>query len=245
MEGHKKKVTDVMFHPTENIAFSCSSDRTAIVWNLKEAKPSNVVKNHTEEVTGCTLHATGLYWVTGSLDNSWAFHDIPTATCLSQISAEAGVSAVSFHPDGLILGTGLVDSTIKIWDAKTQKKAATFEGHKGKITDLSFSENGYYLATSAEDNTVKLWDLRKLKNIQTVDTGSSVSSVDFDYTGTYLAVACGNDIRLYMGKNLTQLTSLSQHTQATTDVKWGTDAQLLVSTSMDRNIKFWGKKGKK
>ena len=54
----------------------------------------------------------------------------------------------------------------------------------------------YYLATGAQDATVKLWDLRKLKNFKTLsfDEGHIVNTLDFDYSGSYLAVG-GSDLR--------------------------------------------------
>lgn len=80
-------------------------------------------------------------------------------------AGEGGYSAVSFHPDGLILGTGTQDKLVRVWELRTQKNVAQFEGHAGPVLGLSFSENGYHLATAAADG-VKLWDLRKLKNIR-------------------------------------------------------------------------------
>ena len=50
---------------------------------------------------------------------------------------------MQFHPDGLILGTGTVGNRIRVWDVKTMANVASFDGHKGKVTDISFSENGY------------------------------------------------------------------------------------------------------
>ena len=74
--------------------------------------------------------------------------------------------------------------------------------------------SSYYLATSAHDASVKLWDLRKLKNFKTLSFDNDahqarhlferivmlnyrftkVAHVDFDYSGSYLAVG-GTDIR--------------------------------------------------
>jgi len=108
---------------------------------------------------------------------------------------------------------------------------------------LAFSENGYYLATAATDDTIKLWDLRKLKNFHTIDLPNKfgVSAVSWDYSGSYLAAA-GSDIRLFVGKTLNHAVTLTGHTSKVTDVKWGADAKFLASTSMDRSLKFWGKK---
>jgi pre-mRNA-processing factor 19 len=145
----------------------------------------------------------------------------------------------------LILGTGTEGSDVKIWDVKTQKNVATFEGHTGTVSSLSFSENGYYLATAAQ-NVVKLWDLRKLKNFHSLDlpSGHDVTAVDWDYSGTYLAVA-SEDIRVYIGKTLNHVGTFSKHSKTVTDVKWGQMANFLASCSMDRSLKVWGIKEKK
>jgi len=238
---HKKSITDVLFHPTQEIFFTCSTDHTAKIWNISEKKSLHTIHSHKDDVVACTLHATGDYWVTASMDNTWALHDISSLTTLVQISSESGYQCSSFHPDGLLLGTGSVDSQVKIWDIKNLKNVATFEGHKGKV-DLSFSENGYYLATAAEDS-IKLWDLRKLKNFHTFNLPENVqvTSISWDFSGSYLAVA-GTDIRIFVGKTLNHVTNLTAHTDLVTDIKWGNDAKFLVSTSMDRSVKFWSLK---
>jgi len=241
LSGHSKALTDVLFHPTQDIIFTTSKDKTARLWKPSSEGHKHIhAVQHTNEVTGCTLHATGDYWVTASLDSTWAFHDIETSNTLIQVNAGSGCSCVSFHPDGLILGTGTANSDVKIWDIKSQKNVATFEGHTGKVTSLSFSENGYYLATSA-GNVVKLWDLRKLKNFFDLPEVGNVNAVEWDYSGTYLAVAA-DDIRIFTGKALSHIATFSKHSKTVTDVKWGSSAKFLASTSMDRSLKFWGTK---
>jgi len=178
--------------------------------------------------------------LTGSLDHTWGFHNIQSEQTLLQVNSGSAVSAINFHPDGLILGTGTEDSSVKVWDIKSQKNVASFEGHTGKVVSLSFSENGYFLATAAE-NIVKIWDLRKLKNVHSIEIGSKVNSVDWDYSGGYLAVA-SDDIRVYLSKGFHHITTFSKHTKPVTDVKWSHLANLLVSTSWDRSVKTWGSK---
>jgi len=246
VSGHSKKVTGVLFHPTQDVILSTSADKTARIWKkhgAKEYTSAHVVKVHKGEVSGCSLHATGNYWATGSADKTWAFLDIETATSLAQVDVDSPVHCVQFHPDGLLLGSGSADSCLKIWDVKSLKNAATFQVNSGAVIDVAFSENGYYLATASEDNTVKLWDLRKRKNFHTFDLPKdfNLSSVSWDHSGSYLA-ASGTDIRIFVGKTLNHMATFSGHSGLVTDVKWGKDAHFLASTSMDRSLKFWGKK---
>jgi len=240
LSGHTKLITDVLFHPTQNICFSTSADKTARIWQSSRSgyDCAHVVKSHSSDVTGCSIHPTGDYLATSSLDSTWALHDIATATCISQHNTQSGLHCVQIHPDGLILGGGTKD-ILQIWDLKVGKLVAKFEEHKGTILDLSFSENGYYLATAADDNVVKLWDLRKVKCFHSLELPDTfqLSSVEWDNSGSYIA-ATGADIRIYVGKTLNHAATLPGQATA---AKWGKDAQFLASTSMDRSLKFWGK----
>jgi len=197
---------------------------------------------HTAEIVKCSLHATGEYLASASRDRTWAFHNLNTGASILQASGpdNSPLTCAMLHPDGLLLGTGADDSLVQIWDLKSQKNVCTFKGHKGELTDLCFSENGFYLATAAKDNTIKLWDLRGPSNINTLKLDTSIKRLHYDISGTYLAVATGNEIRVFTGKQLDFVHTLADHTAGVTDIKFGRDALFLVSASMDRTLKFWG-----
>jgi pre-mRNA-processing factor 19 len=245
--GHTKKVSSVKFHPTSDVLMTGSADSTVKIWSKAgdTHKAHHTIGLHTQEVVGLSLHATNDYLVSASKDKTWAFHNVETGKTLLQVTDvdDSPLTCVMFHPDGLILVTGTEDSLIRVWDIKSLKNVATFRGHKGAIADLKFSENGYYLATSAQDNALKLWDLRGPKNINTMQMDSHVLSLDFDYSGKYLAAAIGREIRTFTSKPPNDhVLTLDEHTSDVTCVKWGKDAQFLVSTSMDRSLKFWSRK---
>jgi len=247
LNGHTKRVNDVLFHPSGEVVVSCSQDKTARIWRQGNSgfAQAHTVKAHTDDVTGVSLHATADYFATSSLDRSWGFHDMNTGSTILKVSRprdDAGLSSIAFHPDGLILGTGTTDSMVRIWDVKLQDNVASFEGHTGKIVDITFSENGFYLATAAEDS-IKLWDLRKLTNFFTIPVDGAVSAINFDYSGQYLAVTTGNQVSIYSsGKTFNVVQTYSDHTAQVTDVKFGPNAQSFASVSMDRSLKVYKKK---
>lgn len=232
ISGHTKRVNDVKFHPTEEWLFSCSQDRTVRVWRGADNQYSlaHNITRHTDDVAGISLHATGDFLASASNDKSWAFHDIhsgATLTKVSDSSIKAGYSSISFHPDGLILGTGTKDALVHVWDVKEGRNVATFEGHTSPVESLSFSENGYHLATAGGDS-VKLWDLRKRTNFHNIPLSGEVTSVSFDVSGLYLIVSHGNSVRYVTYCLVTikidtynaafleaNLSSLSRHLQTT------------------------------
>ena len=161
--------------------------------------------------------------------------DVGAAECLSVQRDGAEYACGGFHPDGLILGTGAADSSVKIWDVKTSKVAAKVEGHVGAVTSMSFSENGYYLATCAQDG-VKLWDLRKLKNFKSVEA-AGVKCVRFDLSGHYLAVG-GADACVHNVKAEWEVVKRWEASKAPVNaLEFAADAKALYAGCGDHNLR--------
>jgi len=254
LTGHNGEVSSVLFHPFTPLVVTASLDTTVRLWQPtssptpEEAQSSqkpyrtvHVLSRHKGEVAQVSLHATHDYIASASRDHTWAFHSLETGATLLQVVEpdDSPLTCAMLHPDGLILATGTEANLIRIWDLKSQKNVATFQGHKGSILDLRFSENGYYLATTAADNLLKLWDLRGPKTINSLKLDVAAKKLDYDFSGKYLAAATGKEIRVFIGKHLEHVTTLDGHTGLVTDVKFGKDASFLASTSMDRTLKFW------
>jgi len=248
--GHTKKVNTVAFHPTKEMVVSGSQDSTARVWMCQDATNwkapyscAHVVRKHSDEVTDLSVHPLGDFFLTSSLDKSWALHDFSTGRYVRHVQEQqSGYGCMKFHPDGLILAGGTVDKTVQVWDIKDQVTVATLTGHEGAITGLSFSENGYYLATASTDGTVKLWDLRKPLNIQTLKVAEgAANSVRFDRTGQYLAVG-GSSVQVYNFETKSSVgmtVEFKDHEAPVMGVCLGSHAKSLASVSMDRTLRLF------
>jgi len=246
LSGHSKQVLDVLFHPTETVAFTSSFDKTVRVWGQDASsgtmKTKHVISTHAGPVTAIDLHPLGNYLLSASQDRTWGFHDIHTGICLAQVSEpsiENGFTTAMVHPDGNLFATGS-GTDVQIWDICNQKVAANLaQAHPGGISSLCFSENGFYFVTGGSDS-LKLWDLRKLADprVYNFESNFNLSSLSIDYSGKYLATA-GNEIRLFKTKTLEPIVALTNHSQTVTDVKWGR-GDFLASTSLDRSLRIFG-----
>lgn len=250
LTGHAKKVTSVLFHPAKDLVVSASQDATARVWTCTDASNwkapyscAHVVKKHSAEVTDLSIHPLGDFFLTASLDKSWALHDFSTGRCVRHVQEQqSGYGCMKFHPDGLILAGGTVDKTVQVWDIKDQVTVATLTGHEGEVTAVSFSENGYYLASASNDGTVKLWDLRKPLNIQTLKINDGpVNFVKFDQTGQYLAVGASSvQVYNFETKSSVGMTAeFKDHEASVMSVCFGSHAKSLASVSMDRTLRLY------
>ena len=99
------------------------------------------------------------------------------------------VESVAFSPDGMLLASGSVDGTVKLWNIETRRNTDTFEGHTDVVSSVAFSPDGMLLASgSSVDGTVKLWNVQADTNIAILEEHTDVvSSVAFSPDGTLLA----------------------------------------------------------
>lgn len=250
LSGHSKRVNTVTFHPDPSLnglVITGSADRSVKVWRRgpdgSYGAPSATITPHQGEVTAVSIQATGSYFATASKDKSWAFLDLGSGQTLSVTADPAvvgGFECLQFHPDGILIGTGTAEKKVRMWDIKSQANVATFEEeHGAAVKAIAFSENGYFMASGGQDGVVKLWDLRKLKRLQSLDVGDPVNSLDFDFSGQYLAVG-GKGVKVLLAKEWQEVANLQAHSDKVTAVKWAyPNSAFLASASLDRTVKLY------
>ncbi|CDQ57732.1 unnamed protein product [Oncorhynchus mykiss] len=221
LKGHTKKVTSVIYHPSQSVVFSASPDSTIRVWSVTGGNCVQVVRAHEASVTGLSLHATGDYLLSSSEDQYWAFSDIQTGRVLTKVTDEAAGCALTcaqFHPDERILPGHRCPGQLS--EALGSEEAEKLQNHHpGQQLRRSLQESRNQLAPR-------------------LATVCPVKSLVFDQSGTYLAVG-GTDIRVYICKQWSEVLNFTEHTGVVTGVAFGEHAQFLTSTGMDRSLKFY------
>ena len=68
------------------------------------------------------------------------------------------VYQVAWSGDGRYLVTASKDSTAKLWEVPSGKRAReTLPGHEDEVYALDWSPNGSSVATGSKDRTIKIW----------------------------------------------------------------------------------------
>jgi pre-mRNA-processing factor 19 len=127
------------------------------------------------------------------------------------------------------LATGGEDGEIRLFTVVSGENAASFTSD-GPLKDLSFSENGTWLASaSSRSSSVTIWNLRNMQVLKSIDVGSAVNSLAWDYTGQFLAIAAAGSIAVEQySKSSKKWTELLRKAIPATATAWGTSAESLA-----------------
>ena len=67
--------------------------------------------------------------------------------------------SVAFSPNGAMLATGDLASSIKLWNAANGEEIASLEGHTALVFSVRFSRDGKTLTSASKDGTARLWQV--------------------------------------------------------------------------------------
>ena len=228
---------------------------------VKIFKGAAEIANFTSHAGSCTalaMHPSGELLASVGVDKSYVFYDLAGLKAVTQVYSDSGMSwpccqcepsadfrtgltSAGFHPDGHLFAAGSEGGQIKVFDVTSGANAANFDCSSA-VKALAFSENGTWLAAvSKGESNVGIWDLRKAAQIKSLDMGSQVDGVRWDYTGQFLAAAGPSGIAIQSYSKATKQWAESLRTAVpAVAVQWGPQAQRIVSVSGEGVISVVG-----
>ncbi len=109
----------------------------------------------------------------------WYLWDVNVGTNLSAAEGHAlPIKAVVPHPDGAMLATVGMDSTVALWDMRTGQRPLVLSGHVQGVVCAAWAKDGYRLATGGLDQRCLIWDVRRaVVASEVMAHGSTVTAV--------------------------------------------------------------------
>jgi WD40 repeat protein len=148
------------------------------------------------------------------------------------------VWAVKFSPDGKLIASGSVDSTVKLWD--TNGLLVKNFKHPAGVTSLDFSKDGYYIATGSYDGIVRIWKVNEPgAPMELKGHEGTVWSVAFSANGNLASSGEDKTIKIWDAQTGSLIRTLTGHALNIWSIKFSPDGSKIVSGSFDKTIKIW------
>lgn len=240
--------------------------------NIKVYEAGNEIgtlSEHAGAASGLSLHPSGELLASVGTDKSIVFYQLETMKRVSRAYADAckldlsptvsplrfelyrlirlaALTTCAFHPDGHLFAAGTVNGDIKLYMTKTLEQAVVFK-LGAPVQAIVFSENGFLLAATAKGQTsVTIFDLRKEGDAavsKVLETGGSVQSLAWDYSGQFLATggATGITVQQYT-KSSKKWSEPLRNSVAAIAVRWGESGRKLVSLNGEGVVSVLGVK---
>ncbi len=163
------------------------------------------------------------------------------SSLIAKLTIQSAVRTTKFSYDNLHVLSGSEDKTARYWDISTATQLSCLTGHEDYVRCASSSPaNVEMWATGGYDHMIKLWDTRSATNINTLNHGHPVEAVLMFPTGTLVASAGGNQVKIWDllggGKLLYTLSGLQK---AATSLLLNTEANRLLVAGLDHHVKVY------
>lgn len=149
-------------------------------------------------------------------------------------------TCVSMSPDGLLVVSGHVDGTLKLWDAASGKLKLPLVGHRRRVTAIVFAPDGLTFASASDDATIHLWDVSVGRVRQSFSGQYPVADVAFSPDGLSLAAASEDTIVNVWNLSAGEIgRALAGHGNWVTGVAFSPDGSMIASASYDKTVRVW------
>src|SRR5262249_24715447 len=104
----------------------------------------------------------------GSETGELKLFDLATGSSIDLAGHTVIVLDLAWSRDGLLLASGALDGTARLWDAKTLAEVGTLRSLGCAFDRIAFSPDSRLLASVGYDRAVRLWDVRSRSGLRTL-----------------------------------------------------------------------------
>lgn len=143
-----------------------SADRMLRLWDLKDRTVLKKIVGHRGRVRAVAVTASQDRQLIASADNGEViFWDRDKDEALTPaIKAHSTyIRSLDFSPDGMMLATGSMDHTVKLWNTETWQQQGNSINCDAEVYSVRYSPSGELLAI-ATNSDIQIWNLLGTRN---------------------------------------------------------------------------------
>ncbi|MDZ8088898.1 MAG: WD40 repeat domain-containing protein [Nostoc sp. DedQUE12b] len=156
------------------------------------------------------------------------------------------VMDVNFSPNGEIIASASVDTSIKLWNKNGKFLEDLKDPNKKDIESISFSLKDPVITSSSADNNgmIRLWNInskskRELKP-QILSPNNYIVQVTFSPDSKMIASAnWDKTVKLWQVADGRILYTFSKHNNVVWEVTFSPDSKIIASASEDKTVQLW------
>ncbi|CAI4389563.1 BGP_1a_G0026180.mRNA.1.CDS.1 [Saccharomyces cerevisiae] len=240
LSGHSDGVKTLYFDDRKLITGSL--DKTIRVWNYITGECISTYRGHSDSVLSVDSYQKVI--VSGSADKTVKVWHVESRTCYTLRGHTEWVNCVKLHPKSFSCFSCSDDTTIRMWDIRTNSCLKVFRGHVGqvqKIIPLTIKDVENLATENTSDGSSSQDDPTMTDGADESDTPSNEQETVLDENIPYPThlLSCGldNTIKLWDVKTGKCIRTQFGHVEGVWDI--AADNFRIISGSHDGSIKVW------
>jgi WD40 repeat protein len=177
--AHSEWVVAVVMCPDGKSFISASLDGSIKIWDMQTGLMTRLVTTNADEVWGIDVSSDFEFLVSVSEDREIKIWDARTGSRIAALK-EPGKTfnsivwrdhlySVALSPDNQFAVSGgggygeKAYNNVTIWDIKSQKRIASFQGHSQKVNAIDITSDGRYAISGSDDGHVRIWNMHNMQ----------------------------------------------------------------------------------
>jgi len=218
------------------------------IWDCVKSRQLRNMRGHTARVGA--LSWMGHMVASGSRDSVVMLHDVRRQQHL--VAALQGhvqeVCGLEWSPSGTQLASGGNDNVLNIWDASATTGSAprfSLMQHSAAVKALAWcpwQQNLLASGGGTADRCIKFWNSETGACVNSIDTHSQVTSLQWSTTHRELVSAHGfsnNQLTVWRYPSMEKVCDLVGHEKRILHTARSPDGSIVVSAGADETLRFW------
>lgn len=221
------------------------SDGDIEIWDVEEQSKTRSLNGHSARVgvMAWDRHIMS----SGCRDGSIWNHDVrlPEHKVSEFINHTAEVCGLEWRSDGTQLASGGNDNVVNIWDARSTAPKFSKTNHRAAVRAVAWCPwqlNLLATGGGSQDKYIHFWNSTTGARVNSIDTGSQVTSLKWSTTYKEIASTHGfpnNHLTLWSYPTLAKHVDIVAHDSRVLHSALSPDGQTLATCASDENLKFW------